>query len=502
MSQVAIRVSCLSSILLSLLVSVAPAASLAPAAETTPGPDLASTRPLRLHIIEFPLRKTVELGFTRHDGAPAAEVRAYVQYRDAQSRIDLRYRSMKPATLFGGDVTCYVLWAVAIDGEAENLGELLVRSRDQDLEFSTGRKAFALMITAESHYLVRQPSELVMFSNVPGDDRRAAVTDLEFKGLVPAPSRLLDGIADIRWDTSEPLDLLQARKVHELATRLGAARHATQAFQEAGEALAEAESIAADSPSSRRMIDQARRSVALSNVAINIALRRKESEDLEQQIAERRLEMAVMEQRARQAEVEARQAQTLGEELRAEMTRLRDEKERVLSETARLAAEKRSLELAMETMRQEKTALELNRRGLQEEKEQLSGRLQNALSRVAETHKTARGMVLSLPDILFDSGEATIKPDTRIPLAKLAGILLILPDLEVVIEGHTDATGSAEFNLALSRERAESVLEFLKSQEVAAGRLKAVGYGEQRPVADNRTASGRRRNRRVEIVIN
>jgi outer membrane protein OmpA-like peptidoglycan-associated protein len=110
--------------------------------------------------------------------------------------------------------------------------------------------------------------------------------------------------------------------------------------------------------------------------------------------------------------------------------------------------------------------------------------------------------VVNLPDILFDVNEATLKPEAQVVLAKLAGILLIMPDQRATIEGHTDSTGSADYNLDLSERRANSVRHFLRSQGLDPGRLQAVGYGMQQPVADNSTSEGRGRNRRVEIVIN
>ena len=138
---------------------------------------------------------------------------------------------------------------------------------------------------------------------------------------------------------------------------------------------------------------------------------------------------------------------------------------------------------------------------LAREKEDLSARLQGALSQVADTQNTARGMVVSLPDILFDTNEATLKTEAKVVIAKLAGILLIMPDLNLRIEGHTDSTGSADYNQVLSERRAASVRDFLAGQGIDARRMVAVGYGMTRPVGDNATSAGRAKNRRVEIVI-
>jgi outer membrane protein OmpA-like peptidoglycan-associated protein len=110
-------------------------------------------------------------------------------------------------------------------------------------------------------------------------------------------------------------------------------------------------------------------------------------------------------------------------------------------------------------------------------------------------------MIVNLPDILFDVGEATLKREAQLPLAKLAGILLIMQDLNLRIEGHTDSTGSPSFNQRLSESRADSVFDFLVTQGIRSSRIETAGYGMERPIADNATAEGRSKNRRVEIII-
>jgi len=109
--------------------------------------------------------------------------------------------------------------------------------------------------------------------------------------------------------------------------------------------------------------------------------------------------------------------------------------------------------------------------------------------------------VVNLPDILFDVNQDTLKPQAQLVLAKLAGILLIMPDQDALVEGHTDATGDEYYNLDLSRRRARTVTQFLQIQGLEPQRLQARGFGIEKPVADNETPEGRKRNRRVEIVI-
>ena len=110
-------------------------------------------------------------------------------------------------------------------------------------------------------------------------------------------------------------------------------------------------------------------------------------------------------------------------------------------------------------------------------------------------------MIVNLPDILFDLNESTLKSDAKLVIAKLAGILLIMQDLNLRVEGHTDSSGGYDYNLRLSEERARSVFDFLAAQGIDPGRMVVKGYGPDRPIADNATREGRSRNRRVEIVI-
>lgn len=115
--------------------------------------------------------------------------------------------------------------------------------------------------------------------------------------------------------------------------------------------------------------------------------------------------------------------------------------------------------------------------------------------------QTDRGLVVTLPDILFDVDRATLKPGAQATLARVAEFLRDAPDRPVRIEGHTDSTGSDSYNEDLSRRRAEAVADRLLSLGVESGRVEAIGFGETLPVASNDDAAGRQQNRRVEIVI-
>jgi outer membrane protein OmpA-like peptidoglycan-associated protein len=120
---------------------------------------------------------------------------------------------------------------------------------------------------------------------------------------------------------------------------------------------------------------------------------------------------------------------------------------------------------------------------------------------ILQTRDSARGLIVNMSDVLFDTGRYSLKPGAREKLAKVAGIIEAHPGLRISIEGHTDSVGSDEYNMKLSKERAEAVRSYLASQGVDADKISAEGFGKTRPVASNSTAAGRQANRRVEMVV-
>jgi outer membrane protein OmpA-like peptidoglycan-associated protein len=128
-------------------------------------------------------------------------------------------------------------------------------------------------------------------------------------------------------------------------------------------------------------------------------------------------------------------------------------------------------------------------------------RSQDELVQQLRAERTSRGMVVTLEDVLFQVNGAQLQPGAQTELLRLADYLKRNPDRKIMIEGHTDNTGSSEYNLQLSQLRAQSVESYLISSGVAPDRIRSIGYGETRPEAPNDTATGRQQNRRVEIVI-
>ena len=185
---------------------------------------------------------------------------------------------------------------------------------------------------------------------------------------------------------------------------------------------------------------------------------------------------------------------------------LEEEKERLAltSEELRQRAKAREDSLR-EAAKERETALQ---KALDEERQKAEARQQEAKnklndlqSKLIQVTQDARGIILSMSDILFDVNKASLKGDLKTSLAKVAGILSVYQELNVSVEGHTDNTGSEEHNLKLSEQRAENVLDFLVTQGIESSRLTSKGYGMTLPIADNKTKEGRQKNRRVDLVI-
>jgi len=453
-----------------------------------------------LQQVTFPERNEIEIGFVRDQRAPEATMIAEVEYREGQAEMNIRYKEMKPAILFAGDVTCYVLWAVTRDGTVENMGELWVREASETVEYSTGLKSFAMMVTAEPHPLVSVPSELVMFRSMAAKGKKVTSAQFTFSGFGPAPMIEYPSVARVIWDRSEPLDLRQAQKAYEMAVNAGAEAYAPTQLLRARTMLAQASGFTTGKKN-KAAVDYSRRSLSLSAEALQVTARSKEAEAVEAEIARRTAEMEALEARAGEAEASA--AAAAAALVKANRAIEEIQRSRTEAEAAVLAAEGELTRIESErlVLAASVLALEEQSAALERDKAELSTRLQGALSQVADTQQSARGMIVSLPDILFDLNEATLKNEAKIVIAKLAGILLILPELNLRVEGHTDSTGSAGYNQGLSERRAYSVRDFLAQQDIGRQRMVAVGYGLTRPVADNSSSDGRASNRRVEIVV-
>jgi len=135
------------------------------------------------------------------------------------------------------------------------------------------------------------------------------------------------------------------------------------------------------------------------------------------------------------------------------------------------------------------------------DREELRARLLIQFNAILETRDTARGLVVNMSDVLFDSAKFTLRPAAREKLAKISGIVLAYPTLALAIEGNTDSVGGDAYNQQLSENRAGSVRDYLAKEGILAASMTSHGFGKTQPVASNDTAQGRQLNRRVELIV-
>jgi outer membrane protein OmpA-like peptidoglycan-associated protein len=164
-------------------------------------------------------------------------------------------------------------------------------------------------------------------------------------------------------------------------------------------------------------------------------------------------------------------------------------------------AQQQQAEAATAAAQQAAAEADRQRQDAIRQKEEMRARLLAQLNQVLQTRDTARGLIVSMPDVLFDFNKYTLKPEARERLARISGIVLAYPDLKLQIEGYTDSIGSDEYNQTLSEKRAGAVRGYLVSSGVSMDNVTAQGMGKADPIADNSTAAGRKLNRRVEMIV-
>jgi outer membrane protein OmpA-like peptidoglycan-associated protein len=459
---------------------------------------------LPLTALIIPNGKTIEMNFTRTSRAPSrASMAATIKMEKTQASIDLHFEKMEPAVLFAGDISTYVLWAVAIDGSADNLGELFVDKKDCSATqpFFTTKKIFALILTAEPHAASIRPTEYVLFTSGSVIMNDVKNTPFTFKNFQTGPKPALESIAGFQYSDDTPVTFKQAQKVVEVAEKMNAAEVNANAMHDAKIALANADNSLRARASKRQIIDYSRVAVQMASQAIRDKVRADEARAAAEAEAKRKAEKAALEARAKEAESEADRIARELKEVEAERLSLAEQAKDLAAQRDIFAAERDRVAAERDKVAAERDAVASEREAIKQDRDELAGMLKGALSTVAETNETARGVIVSLPGILFDVNKATLQIPAQLTVAKLAGILMVFQNMNLSIEGYTDSTGSDELNMALSTARAKSVYDFLKAQGIPESRMRYQGFGPASPVAPNDTEANRAKNRRVEVVL-
>ncbi len=375
---------------------------------------------------------------------------------------------------------------------------------------TTDLQAFGMIVTAEPYFAVTQPSDAVVLENFVRSDTKGIVEQVDAKyellkrgqySVYVSPSEL----RPIQLDKTKPLDLYEAQNAIRIARWAGADKDAQDSFEKAQSLMQDAERAQAKDPGSKAVSTTARGAVQAAEDARLIALQRQEEARLERERAEsaqREAEAKASAERAAKQKAEAEEQQRFEaiERSRAESERAKAEADvertRAQAEAAAQKAAREREAARAEIERAQKAAAEAQR-----QQQQLRQQLVEQFNRILETRDTARGLIVNMRDVLFDTGKYNLKPIAREKLAKISGIVLAHPGLKLEVEGHTDSVGSDDYNEVLSEQRANAVRDFLIQQGVSPASVTARGLGKSDPVASNATAAGRQMNRRVEMVV-
>jgi outer membrane protein OmpA-like peptidoglycan-associated protein len=437
------------------------------------------------------------IGFKGTDLMPGAAGMATVKVKGGYTEIHASFRQLLPARKFGAEFLTYVLWAVSPDGRATNLGEVfLTPANEGRLKVSSQMPTFSLIVTAEPYFGVRIPSELVVVENEAlRDTRGKRFVVQEYSLMKTARYHKLSNPLSLAPDLkNQPLDVYEARNALAIAQSNAADRYAPDIYSKAEASLKMAENHLRARSDRKQVITVARQAVQFSEDALALAVERQQQERVEaekraREAAERRAEEQSHQEALRRAQAEAAEARAMAAQ---EAARRRAEAE--AHRRAQAEAERERAEAAQRDAEDRWRAAEA-------EKGELRARLFKQFSLVLETRDTDRGLVVNMPDILFESGKYSLRPEAREKLARIAGIVVNYPKLQLEAEGHTDNVGSPGYNLKLSEQRAYEVRCYLVSQAVPLASVRWTGRGFDVPVASNDTAAGRRQNRRVELIV-
>ncbi|MDX6460677.1 MAG: hypothetical protein QOE55_4374 [Acidobacteriaceae bacterium] len=425
---------------------------------------------------------STKIGFAGTSLLPAGKGEANVTSK-GQTFIDAKFQGFVPANSFGVEYLTYVLWAITPQGRPVNLGEVMPGGSKAEMNVTTNLQQFALIITAEPYFAVTTPSDLVVMQNTVTKDKTTGIIDtvnvhfnLLPRGAYMQTAGQHANLNPVKPSDKSPLQLYEAINAVQIAEATGAAQYAPDILAKAKQELQNAQALDGKKSQRKVMITYARGAVQDAEDARVSALRRMQQEKEHQQ----QLAMQQAQSDAQQAQIEAQQ-QALK----------RAQADAAAAQAEAAAANARAAQAAAEHSAQQAT----------DQTEQMRERLRSQLSQVLQTQETARGLIVNMSDVLFDTAKYTLKPEAREKLAKVSGILLAYPNLKVQVEGYTDNIGSDQYNLTLSQQRGDAVRAYLVSQGVSPENITATGYGMSNPIADNATSAGRAQNRRVQMVV-
>jgi len=483
--------------------------------------------PRETKAVTYPLEEIVMLQFRGTTRFPRMKGEAKIQRTKKNgTEVELSVSKMPRPFELGAGYATYVVWAISPDGQVDNLGEIRRRGFfdfDSKISVTTPLQTFALIVTAEPHFLVRRPSRAIMLENL--NPYSASGRTLATTKAIQYFGNTSDYFSDARTPeiaetdySKTPSTILQAKQAMALARFAGAQRDAIEELQQAATLLQNAENGWKAGRDEEAVDITARQAISTAVKAETTAVARKEAR-------EKRNEKTRQDAEIRDAENKVTDAQSEVAEIRAELARetrnrelaerdamnyanqvkeLRDEISKLREELGRTKNESEDVKVRLARIEGEKQVIERQ----QEESNRLArlqanqGVLMQSLRRFGAVNKDERGIVLTLPENYFSGIRAAdFAPTAETKLTSLGEVLANSTDYKILVESHTDNKGTPEELQALTQERAKILVDKLMSFGITQERVEAKGYGAALPVATNSTNANRAKNRRVQIVL-
>ncbi len=484
-----------------------------------------SDLPRQTIAVTYPLDQTVTVKFRGTTRLPRLTGEAKVRRAGRRgTRVELSLENLPRASELGGVYTTYILWAISPEGRLDNLGEIkrsgsfIINSK---LDVTTPLQTFALIVTAEPHFLVRGPSRMVVLENLPPrnpGNAEIATVNVQYIGNTSDyfNDPRVPEVADAEYRKT-PTSLLGARQAINLARYAGAEREAADELREAQAQLEQAENA-------WRLRQEEAETDAAARRAISLGVKAEEAAEARRAARARREEIARRDAAVRDAEDTAATANEQIEKLRADLQKeqharemaerdaanynqqlrdLRTEVARLRDELQNVRAEGEDAKVKLARIEGERAAEAARNANEQRAEQQRSNasELKQTLARYGTVRETARGLLLVLPESYWaDARRSDLSAAASARLEPLAAILANNPDYQIVIESYTDNRGDEATLQQLTEDRARALADRFISAGIDGTRIQASGMGTSNPVAPN-TKTGRVRNRRTEITL-
>ena len=479
-----------------------------------------------------------KVDFAGTDLMPSANGVAEVNSKRGSISIEAEFGDLQKPTTFGNEYLTYVLWAISPEGRAVNLGEVLVGGNHRSkVNVTTDLQAFALIVTAEPYYATRQPSNVVVLENVVREDTKGTSEAVNAKyelmergGYIPTGYKF-DPVV-LKADL--PLEFFEARNAVRIAQSEGAEQYAGASYRHAVELMNNADDYATRRHVDRKpLIAVSREVVQTAEDARAIAVKkmdevrlanerqdsadaqaqsRRQADDATRQKEQAQSDTARAQSDTARAQADTAQAQNAKAQADSDAARARSDAADAQAATAKAqsdaadsaASSASALSASQADADQARLAAQQAQQGQQQaetDKAAMRAKLSEQLNSILQTRDSARGLIVSMSDVLFDTGKYSLKPGAREKLAKVAGILLAYPGLNIEVGGYTDNVGGDAMNQTLSENRASSVRDYLVQEGVASNAVSSKGFGNTSPVATNDNSAGRQQNRSVELLV-